>query len=123
MNMNVIRRSDYLDLLHELSAPSQWDVYWRPAADVYRCRHGWLLKFELAGVAQEDVSVRLAGSRLIVSGTRRDIPLYERQEAHMMEIAYSHFERTVELPEECGAAEIRTEYRDGMLVVHVLHHP
>jgi HSP20 family protein len=36
-----------------------------------------------------------------------------------MEIAYSHFERTVELPRELRQARISTEYRDGMLFVRL----
>jgi HSP20 family molecular chaperone IbpA len=43
----------------------------------------------------------------------------EQQEAHLMEIAYSRFERSVDLPEPLGRVEPRIEYRDGMLLVHL----
>jgi HSP20 family molecular chaperone IbpA len=36
-----------------------------------------------------------------------------------MEIAYSRFERVLELPCDLGRAEIETTYRDGMLFVHI----
>ena len=37
-----------------------------------------------------------------------------------MEIAYNCFERTLELPCDVSRAEISTDYRDGMLQVHIL---
>jgi HSP20 family molecular chaperone IbpA len=36
-----------------------------------------------------------------------------------MEIAYSQFERVLELPEVTEAAHIATSYRQGMLLVEV----
>ena len=111
---------EYIDHLMSMAGPPLSRVAWRPAADVYRCRHGWLLKFDLAGVRPEDVEVRIDGRKVIVTGTRRDWRMPDVQEAHMMEIAYSHFERSVELAEEIGQSEIQMEYRDGMLLVHLL---
>ena len=113
------RPSSYLDLLLAPALRPHPQAAWRPAADVYRCDHGWLLKFDLAGVREEDIQICVAGSSVTVSGTRRDWRIYDRQEAHLMEIAYSHFERSVQLPDDLGQATVRTEYRDGMLLVHV----
>ena len=38
---------------------------------------------------------------------------------HSLEIAYSRFERTVELPVVVGRAGITTDYQAGMLLVHI----
>ena len=32
---------------------------WQPAVDIYHCRGGWLVKFELAGVAPQEIAVTL----------------------------------------------------------------
>lgn len=93
---------------------------WQPAADVYRCAQGWLIKFDLAGVRREDIEIHVSGATVYVSGTRRDLCISSQQHAHSMEIAYSYFERSVELPEELSQSEIRSEYQDGMLLVHVV---
>jgi HSP20 family molecular chaperone IbpA len=114
------RAFDYFDLLFVPTTVPHVQVAWRPAADVYRCEHGWLVKFDLAGVRKGDVEIHVSGATVKVSGTRRDWRVYERQEAHSMEIEYSHFERCIELPEEISKAEVRTEYLDGMLLVHLL---
>jgi HSP20 family protein len=92
---------------------------WQPPADVYRLADGWLLKFELAGVAPEDVQIAVSGSRVVVRGVRLDRCLEAGCVLHQMEIAYSTFERWVELPEPLDAAEVRYEFRHGMLLVRV----
>jgi HSP20 family protein len=95
------------------------DVPWHPSVDVYRTPHGWLIKFDLAGVRSEDVRLVARGSRLTVQGVRRDWGVEEGCRCYRMEISYSHFERTLELPGELDQARIRADYRDGMLVVHI----
>ena len=92
---------------------------WQPAVDIYRCAAGWLVKFELAGVRQEDIQVEADSRGITVSGIRRDFRHLELQETHLMEIAYSNFERFVELPEPIENVQLRVEYRDGMLYVQV----
>jgi HSP20 family protein len=94
---------------------------WTPAVDVYRCCGGWLLKFELAGVRQEDIQVQLDLHGVTVAGTRLDRSPYELQEAHLIEIAYSRFERFVALPEAIENVQFQIEFHEGMLYVRVLH--
>jgi HSP20 family protein len=109
---------DELDLLRWPRGPVPGGA-WQPAVDLYRCGSGWFVKFDLAGVRPEDLDIQLTGTTIRVTGTRRDWHVHGRQEAHLMEIAYSHFQRVVELPARIDAAELRTEYRDGMLLVYV----
>ena len=93
---------------------------WQPSVDVYRTASGWLVKFDLAGVRPEDIELRVAGCRLNVRGSRRDWSVTEGCRSYHMEIAYSRFERTVELPGPCGeVGRVTTEFRDGMLLVRV----
>ncbi len=87
--------------------------------DVYRKGCGWLLKFDLAGVRPEDVRVRIGGSRVTVTGIRRDWVVEEGYSYHSMEISYNRFERTVELPGDLSNAEYSLEARDGLLLVRV----
>lgn len=93
---------------------------WQPAADLYRCRNGWLVKFDLAGVKPDEICLELAAESVKVSGTRRDWSVTETREAHQLEIAYSRFERTITLPEPIGEAKVKTEYRDGMFLVQII---
>lgn len=92
---------------------------WKPPVDVYRKGNSWLLKFDLAGVRPEDVRVRLAGSRITVSGLRRDWVMEQGYSYHSMEISYNRFERTIELPGDLSGAEYSLEAKDGLLMVRV----
>jgi HSP20 family protein len=92
---------------------------WRPPVDIYRRGQEWLLKFDLAGVRPSDVQVRIAGSRIAVTGVRRDWIVEEGYSYHSMEISYNRFERLIELPGDFTGAEFSLEARDGLLLVHV----
>jgi HSP20 family protein len=92
---------------------------WQPLADVYRTQDGWLIKFDLAGVLPRDVKLTVDGSRLTLTGTRRDCCIREGCRHYRMEISYSRFERTVELPEEVEPAQVVSEFSHGMLLVRI----
>ena len=81
---------------------------WQPRADVYRTHDGWLVKFELAGVRLDEIRLATEASMLIVHGTRRDEHCHSGMGCHCLEIAYSSFQRAVELPGLSEAAEIVT---------------
>jgi HSP20 family protein len=104
-----------------LFAASRAEVqtYWRPSMDVYRTRGGWLLKFDLAGVRLDDISVQVQGCRVTVSGVRRDWIAEEGASYYSMEIAYSRFERSVELPCSFSNPRVTLEGKDGLLIVRV----
>lgn len=92
---------------------------WRPPVDIYRVPEGWLLKFDLAGVQQQDIEFCTAGRSLTVRGIRRDWSAAAGQYCYHMEILYNRFERTVELPCEISQAALTAEYREGMLLVRI----
>src|SRR5262245_38216231 len=96
---------------------------WSPPVDVYRLADGWLLKFELAGVGPDDVTVTTDGRRVIVRGARLDRCVESGCSVHQMEIAYTRFERSVELPESLDRATVRCEFNHGMVLVRVYHNP
>ncbi len=95
------------------------EVVWHPRADIYRTQNGWLVKLELAGVQLDDITVWARGSRLTVSGIRRDRVIAEGWSCYAMEISYSRFERSMDLPFEVEASRLAVECRDGMLLIHV----
>jgi HSP20 family protein len=92
---------------------------WRPAADVYRTREGWMVKLDVAGVRPEDIHVEVHGNRLMVTGQRRDMSQTQGCCCHHMEIAYSRFERGFELPWDLRHSSLTSEYRDGMLHLYI----
>jgi HSP20 family protein len=115
---------DFIRIMHALFLPageSRYESPWRPAADVYRGRNGWLVKFELAGVRPEDLELSVLGNRLTLRGVRRDRDCTGPGECryYQMEIAYSPFERSLTLPCDLERLNVTSEYRDGMLLVRI----
>jgi HSP20 family protein len=102
-----------------LSETTHREGAWQPRADVYRTHDGWLVKLELAGVRLDQIRLATESSRLIVHGTRRDEHCHSGMGCHCLEIAYSRFQRAVELPGLSDASEIVTSYVDGMLLVRI----
>jgi HSP20 family protein len=101
----------------DAASDSYANTSWCPSADIYHGRGRWLVKFDLAGVSPDDISLSTEGRRLTVAGTRRDFSVLEDQRAYSMEISYNRFERSLELPCDLGQCEIRSECRDGMFLV------
>jgi HSP20 family protein len=113
---------DVIRLMHALFLPnvdSCRPELLCPPTDVYRTQTGWLVKFELAGVRAEDIHLEVLGPRMTIRGVRRDCTAAEELHCYRMEIAYSEFERSLELPCDLRRADITTEYRDGMLLVRI----
>ena len=100
--------------------PDDSPALWRPSADVYRTRDGWLLKFDLAGVRPEDVTVSVRGRRVSVCGVRRDLMLEEGFSYYSMEISYNRFERSIEMPADLENAQVMIEARNGLLLVRMI---
>jgi HSP20 family protein len=96
------------------------EATWRPAVDVYRTPKGWLLKFDLAGVRPEEVALTVEGCRVTIRGVRRDWLTEEGCTYYRMEITYNHFERSVELPCDVAPTRVETDYRHGLLLVHLI---
>lgn len=94
-------------------------VPWQPAADVCRVPGGWLVKLDVAGVRSEDFQITVSEQRLTIAGVRRDWQFESGSHYHSMEISYNRFQRTIEFPTPIEAAQITTDYRDGILFVRL----
>jgi HSP20 family molecular chaperone IbpA len=92
---------------------------WQPAVDVYRCPHGWKVKFDLAGVSPDDIQLLVSDDHLIVRGVRRDSVITEGWSYHQLEITYSRFERVLKIPCDLAQADIRSESKDGWFIIHI----
>jgi HSP20 family protein len=102
------------------AAHSAAETHWRPAADIYRTRDGWIIKYALAGVKPEDIQITVQGSAITVTGFRRDWKLEEGCTYYSMEISYNRFERTIELPCALDGAQVHMEAREGILMVRLV---
>ena len=92
---------------------------WRPAADIYQTRDGWIVKVDLAGVSTEDLELQVEGSTLRIAGCRRDTFYGEGVSYQQLEITYSRFEKLLRFPCSIEDAHLVRDYRDGLLIIHL----
>jgi HSP20 family molecular chaperone IbpA len=67
----------------------------------------------------EDLNVHVSKRAVMVSGIRRDYMIETGCSHYSMEITYSRFRRSVELPEDMTGSNMRLDYRDGILFVRI----
>ena len=90
---------------------------WVPALDMHETKDEFVLKFELPGVKDKDVSLSIVEDLLTVKGERAFAADTEGKNARHIERVYGKFERSVRLPMPVQAEKVTATYRDGVLEV------
>ncbi len=86
--------------------------------DLHETDTQYVLTAELAGVARADVSVRVAGDRLTIDGTRHD-RLSQAARYECVERGHGPFSRAFQLPHPVDADGITADLSGGVLTVIV----
>ena len=92
---------------------------WIPNADIFARGEDLVIRFELAGVKEEDIDISLIGGVLSVSGERRSELDEEEVHFYTRERSYGNFRRSMNLPEGVDKSKISASYEDGMLELTV----
>jgi HSP20 family protein len=87
---------------------------WIPTADIFARGDDLMIRFELAGVREEDIDISLTGGVLTVSGERKS-DLDEEVHFYTRERSYGNFRRSMNLPEGVDGSKINASFEDGML--------
>jgi len=93
---------------------------WSPLVDISENDREYLIKAEVPGVRKEDVKVMAEQGTLTIMGERK----FEQEEPgrkyHRVERAYGSFGRSFSLPDDASPAKVSAEFKDGVLVVHLV---
>lgn len=87
-----------------------------PLLDVRETEDVYLVMVDLPGVKSEDVSIELNDQVLTISGSR--VPV-ETGESQLAERPYGSFVRNLTLPKSVDGDQIRADYHDGVLELHI----
>lgn len=93
------------------------DWTWAPTADMYEQDGALIVKAELPGVKQEDVSVTIDAGMLRIAGERREEKEVKEAKYYATERFTGAFHRTIALPNGVDPAAITAEFNDGVLEV------
>jgi len=96
---------------------------WSPSVDIGETDQEFVVKAELPEVKKEDIKVNVENGTLSISGERKVEKEEKTMKFHRVERSYGRFERTFSLPDEADAAKITSEYKDGILTVHLPKNP
>ena len=92
---------------------------WAPVVDMYETNDDVVMKFELPGVREKDISLSITGDLLTVRGEREFSQQLGDHNYFNMERVYGKFERSIRLPVPVQADRVSATYRDGMLEVRL----
>ncbi len=92
---------------------------WEPAVDIEETDAEFLVKADLPDVKKEDVKVELEDGVLSVEGERKHEKEEKGKRFHKVERAYGKFVRRFVLPTDVDAPNVKAEFKDGVLNVHL----
>jgi HSP20 family protein len=77
----------------------------------------------LPEIKKEDLKVTVEDDVLIIRGERKGEKEEKGKKYHRIERSYGSFERRFTLPEEADASKISSEFKEGVLTVHLPKNP
>jgi len=91
---------------------------WVPPVDVAETQDKILVRAEVPGIRQEDISIEFENGLLTLRGERK-IEKTEGVTWHRVERIYGNFSRSFTLPRSVDPEKITASYREGILEVEV----
>ena len=92
---------------------------WAPSVDITEDTQEYLIKAEIPEVDKKDVRVTVQDGVLTIQGERRQEKEEKDKRFHRIERAYGTFVRSFSLPDDVGEDNVKAEFKDGMLWVHL----
>jgi len=92
---------------------------WAPPVDIYETENELVVKAELPDFQEKDIDVRIANNMLTIRGERKFEKDVKEDNYLRIERAYGSFVRSFSLPNTVSSENIRADYRNGVLTLHM----
>ena len=92
---------------------------WAPAVDIYETENELVVKADLPDLQDKDIDVRVENNTLTIRGERKFEKDVNEDNYLRIERAYGAFTRSFSLPNTVNSENIRAEYRNGVLTLHM----
>ena len=92
---------------------------WVPAVDIYETENELVVKAELPDFQEKDIDVRISNNTLTIRGERKFETGVNEDNFLRIERAYGSFMRSFSLPSTVNSENIRADYRNGILTLHM----
>jgi len=90
-----------------------------PSTEIYIENGDLIVRFELAGVPQKDVTLMVDSHALVIRAERKREAETKDKVYYRRETQYGAFERRIPLPESIDDQSIQAQYKDGFLEITV----
>jgi HSP20 family protein len=92
---------------------------WAPPVDIYETENELVVKAELPDFQDKDIDVRITNNTLTIRGERKFEKDVKEDNYLRIERAYGSFVRSFSLPNTVSSENIRADYRNGVLTLHM----
>ncbi len=92
---------------------------WVPALDVWETDGEIVYALDLPGVPEDEIAIEFEDGALTVSAERDRTHEVSDDKLYRYERRYGTFSRTFGLPQGVGEDQIKADYHDGVLEIHV----
>jgi len=92
---------------------------WAPPVDIYETENELVIKADLPDVQEKDIDVRVENNTLTIRGERKFEQNVNEDNYLRIERSYGSFMRSFSLPNTVSSENIRAEYRNGVLTLHM----
>ena len=98
-----------------VSSPQRWV----PAMDLTEAEDHFILKADLPGLSDEDVSIEVQDDTLTISGERQAEHVQREKGWHRIERSFGRFSRALTLPDGVDPEGVTAEFDRGVLTVRI----
>lgn len=100
----------------------RWDEFeavgeWAPKLDFSETKDAYLVKAEVPGVEQKDISVQLQDQMLTIKGEKHKEKEEKDEKHHRLERSWGAFTRTLALPMGVETEKVSATFKDGLLTI------
>ena len=92
---------------------------WVPALDVWETENEVVYALDLPGIPERDISVEFEDGALTVSAERARENEISEDKLYRFERRFGSFSRTIGLPQGVTEDQVKADYKDGVLEIHV----
>lgn len=95
----------------------------RLAVDFSESDTSYTISAELPGIDKSDVEISIRGDMLVLSGEKRSQTDEKRENVHISERRYGHFQRAFTLPDDADAENVDARFDNGVLTISIARVP
>jgi HSP20 family protein len=114
LDWNSFRRGSLTPEEENITVPE-----WTPLVDIAEDEKEYLIKVELPEVLKDDVKVTVESGTLTIAGERKAEKEEKGHKFHRIERFYGRFERSFTIPDDALGDNVKAEFKDGVLRVHL----